>query len=196
MIEVRKETIFQKLKTEILPLNQKQFADFIHEIILRTTEGSDQSIAIRILSDCFNDNGEIEQLIHDGFCDDWNNNTVAIYKRLAENKQETFSKSINKKFEPRNEFMKDMEFDKTAYDLVENRINIKDIRIPDKFKETPPSGYKIRKIYDHYKKYNEFPAKIILSSNNKLLSGYPVLLVCKMIDISDVLCYNMTRKSL
>ena len=67
MIEVRKETIFQKLKTEILPLSQDQFTDFIHEIILRSTEGSDQSVAIRILSECFDDEIEIQQLINKSF---------------------------------------------------------------------------------------------------------------------------------
>jgi len=196
MIEVRKETIFQKLKTEILPLTQDQFTDYIHEIILRTTDGSNQSIAIRILSDCFDDDIEIQKLINDSFCSTWYAQAVETYKKLAANKQTAFKKSINKKFEPRNEVMKDMDFDKTEYELIEAQVNIKDIIIPERFKETPPSGYKIRKIYDHYKKFGVFPAKIILDSNNTLLSGYPVLLVCKMIDISDVLCYTMIRKSL
>ncbi len=190
------DTIFQKLKTEILPLSQEQFIDFVHEIILRMSEGKDQSIAIRILSDCFNDKIEIQQLINNGFCSTWHSQAVEIYKELSKDKQAAFKKSINKKFEPRNEMMKDMEIDKTLYDLIEAQVDIKDIIIPERFKETPPSGYKIRKIYDHYKKFGAFPAKVILDETNSLISGYPVILVCKMVDKTDLLCYNMVRKSL
>lgn len=87
-------------------------------------------------------------------------------------------------------------YDKDAYILVEKQIRIDEIKIPNKFKEALPSGYKIAKIYDYHKKHGKFPTKVVLDSNNSLLSGYPVLLVCKMIDISDILCYNMLRKSL
>ena len=190
------DTIFQKLKTEILPLSQEQFTDFVHEIILRMSEGKDQSIAIRILSDCFDDKIEIQQLTNNGFCSTWHDQAVETYKKLSKDKQTAFKKSINKKFEPRNEMMKDMEIDKTLYDLIEAQVDIKDIIIPERFKETPPSGYKIRKIYDHYKKFGAFPAKVILDETNSLISGYPVILVCKMVDKTDLLCYNMVRKSL
>lgn len=196
MIEVRRDTIFQKLKTEILPLSQEQFTDFVHEIILRMSEGKDQSIAIRILSDCFSDNIEIQRLINQGFDAEWHSQATETYKKLSKDKQAAFKKSINKKFEPRNEMMKDMEIDKTLYDLIENQVDIKDIIVPERFKETPPSGYKIRKIYDHYKKFGIFPAKVILDETNSLISGYPVILVCKMVDKTDLLCYNMVRKSL
>lgn len=196
MIEVRRDTIFNKLKTEILPLSQDQFTDFVHEIILRMSEGKDQTIAIRILSNCFNDNIEVQRLIDQGFDAEWHSQAVETYKKLSKDKQDTFKKSINKKFEPRNEVMKDMEIDKSLYDLIEAKVDIKDIIIPERFKETPPSGYKIRKIYDHYKKFGVFPAKVILDETNSLISGYPVILVCKMVDKTDLLCYNMVRKSL
>ncbi len=196
MIEVRRDTIFNKLKTEILPLSQDQFTDFVHEIILRMSEGKDQTIAIRILSNCFNDNIEVQRLIDQGFDAEWHSQAVETYKKLSKDKQDTFKKSINKKFEPRNEVMKDMEIDKSLYDLIEAQVDIKDIIIPERFKETPPSGYKIRKIYDHYKKFGVFPAKVILDETNSLISGYPVILVCKMVDKTDLLCYNMVRKSL
>lgn len=196
MIEVRKETIFQKLKTEILPLTQDQFTDFIHEIILRTTEGSDQSVTIRILSDCFDDEVEIQQLIDRSFCSTWYNQAVETYKKLTKNKQSTFKQSIYKKFESKEMEVKEPGYDKDAFILVENQIIIDEIKIPNKFKEALPSGYKIAKIYDYHKKHGKFPAKVVLDSNNSLLSGYPVLLVCKMIDISSILCYNAVRKSL
>lgn len=196
MIEIRKETIFQKLKTEILPLTQDQFTDYIHEIILRSTEGSDQSVAIRILSECFNDEIEIQQLINKSFCNTWYNQAVETYKKLSKDKQDIFKQSIHKKFESKEMEVKEPGYDKDAFILVEKQISINEIKIPNKFKEALPSGYKIAKIYDYHKKHGKFPAKVVLDSNNSLLSGYPVLLVCKMIDISDILCYNMLRKSL
>ena len=196
MIEVRKETIFQKLKTEIIPLPKDRFFDYIYEIMMRIDEGDDSTIPICILSECFKDDHLIDNLVNDGFCEGWHEKTIEVYNQLVTKRQKEFKKSINKKFESRNEVMKDMDFDKTEYELIEAQVNIKDIIIPERFKETPPSGYKIRKIYDHYKKFGIFPAKVILDETNSLISGYPVILVCKMVDKTDLLCYNMVRKSL
>ena len=196
MIEVRKETMFQKLKTEILPLKQDQFTDIIHEIMLRSSEGHDQSIAINTLSACFNGDQLIKNLVADGFSDNWYEKTIMVYSQLVANRQSEFRKSIHKKFKSKEMEVKEPGYDKDSYILVEKRINIDEIKIPNKFKEALPSGYKISKVYDYHKKHGKFPIKVVMDSNNSLLSGYPVLLVCKMIDISEILCYNMLRKPL
>lgn len=190
MVEVKKETIFQKLKTEIIPIKVNEFIDISHEIMLRKAEGHDVSTSINALSSCFRDDYMIEELVENGFVDNWQEKASEIYKKLVKSKQEDFRKSIYKKFESKEMEFKDPKPEDERHDFVKNKVNIKDIVIPTRYKDVLPSGYKIEKVYSYYKKHNDFPTYIVLDSNNVLLSGYPVYLICKMIDMDQILCYN------
>lgn len=90
MVEVKKETIFNKLKTEIISLKKDQFVDFIHEIMAEIENGKDMTTSISLLTTCFKDDCLIENLINQGFCDDLQEKTADVYKQLVSVRQIEF----------------------------------------------------------------------------------------------------------
>lgn len=194
MVEVKKETIFNKLKTEIISLKKDQFVDFIHEIMAEIENGKDMTTSISLLTTCFKDDCLIENLINQGFCDDWQEKTADVYKQLVSVRQIEFMKSINKKFETKILEYKEPMIDKDKYEFVEKKLLIDEIIVPNKFKDALPAPRKLFEIYKYYRDYESFPTKIVVNCNNVLQSGYTVYLLCRLLDKKDIVCYNTVNK--
>ena len=74
-------------------------------------------------------------------------------------------------------------------------MKIKNIGIPKKYKENPPSTNKMISYRDYYNKHGEFKSQIVIDGNT-LVNGYTTYLLCKEFGIEsiDVVSVNY-RKS-
>lgn len=70
-------------------------------------------------------------------------------------------------------------------------LSIDDIVIPDRFKKTMPSQYKIAQRMHALRTSGSFDREIIVDENNILLDGYTVYLVCKMLSITGIRCIRV-----
>lgn len=183
------ETIFQKLKTEILPMDDSFFVKVISEI---QSDRTDKEMVIEILETCFRDKEKTISTFVEKWGDaDYYENASDLYKLLKDNMQSNFLKSINKKFVKSDYQRKEPDPKRENIIMTSKVIPLSEVKISRKLKESLPSGYKIGKTFDYYKKNNSFHNDIILDQNGYLVYGYSKYLICKMLEISDVLCYNM-----
>lgn len=186
---VKNETIFQKLKTEIIPLSQNKFMWTIES--LADGEANAETVEY-LLSECFyDDEGIIENLLDKDDKSNLTSDADEVYKLLVTDMQSKFKKSIDKKFTKK--YMDEV----PVGHKNENRIfttktmKISDIKIKPEYKDLLPSGYKMGKVWEYYKKNSDFPTQIVIDKDDYLLEGYSKYLICKALEISDVLCYTI-----
>lgn len=65
-------------------------------------------------------------------------------------------------------------------------INMNQIKIPAMFKRTIPSGNKISKRIDEFRKYGGFQTNVEIDDHGWLRNGYTAYLVCKMFDLPEI----------
>lgn len=65
-------------------------------------------------------------------------------------------------------------------------LKIKDIKIQDRYKESPPRRGKMESKWKHYKQYRKFEEEIIVNKHNVLIDGYTSYLIAKQEGIKSV----------
>lgn len=105
------------------------------------------------------------------------------YKLRNENNTLRFTRTETNCFLSKEEAEKRCEF------LNSKNINIKldNITITDEFKNTPPSIEKIISKLNYYKENNKFDKEIYINSDNELVDGYITYLICKMLNIEEII---------
>ena len=186
---MKTETVYAKLKTEIIPIPED---DFIRAIADIKHYQADEDTVISLLESAFKDEDEsIKSLIDQEFIPNWGETASATYKSLIGKLQAGFSTRIEKKFAPKSlDFVGKNEPMETE-SLEGSLIRLADIKIKDEYKENLPNGYKIGKTFDFYNRTGEFPKAIVLDESGYLVSGYTNYLIAKMLDIKELLCYNL-----
>ena len=66
------------------------------------------------------------------------------------------------------------------------KLKLKNIIVPESFKETPPNESKMNTARECYKRFDYFITPVVLSDNNVLLDGYTTYLVAKENNLTDV----------
>jgi hypothetical protein len=184
---IKNETIFQKLKTEIIPMKKDDFVSTIENLVRGE---ADAGTVVDLLAECFQDDESIiRTLINKGDSPNLQGDAAEAHKLLVADMQSKFQASINKKFTKKYMEERSPEYKKDDRVLVPKSIKISDIKIMPEYKNLLPSGYKIGKVWEYYKKNDAFPIQIVLDKNGYLIEGYAKYLICKALDITDVLCY-------
>lgn len=184
---IKHETIFQKLKTEIIPMKKDDFISVIESLV---NGEADIETVEYLLVQCFQDSENvIRTLVNKGDTPNLSADAAEIYKLLVSDMQSKFQASINKKFAKKllDERPADHKFENKI--MTSKNMKISDIKIMPEYKDLLPSGYKIGKVWEYYKINNTFPVQIVLDQNGYLVDGYSKYLICKALDMTDVLCY-------
>lgn len=66
------------------------------------------------------------------------------------------------------------------------KIKVKDIKIQDRYKESPPRAGKMELKLKHYKHCGKFEEEIIVNKHNVLIDGYTSYLIAKQEGIKSV----------
>lgn len=185
---MRIETVYAKLKTEVIPISEDNFKEAIEDIIHYQ---ADEDTVSRLLEVTFKDDTEsIKSLIGQGFTPNWDENASAIYKSLIGKLQAGFSARIEKKFTPKSTGFIGKNDPINVENMEGKLVSVSDIKIRETFKESLPNGYKIGKTFDFYNRTGEFPKAVTLDEDGYLVSGFTNYLIAKMIDIPELLCYH------
>lgn len=186
---MRTETVYAKLKTEVIPISENEFLEIIDTI--RHYRESRNTV-IRLLEAIFNDQeGQIVALLDPGDAANCEKNASTIYTSLIEKIQVGFSERIAKKFAPKITELIGQNEPINIEDSIGKMVAIADIKIRDEYRDNMPNGYKVGKTLDYYRRADEFPKQTTLDGDGYLVSGYANYLVAKMIDLDSLLCYNI-----
>lgn len=71
-------------------------------------------------------------------------------------------------------------------------MTLDEIKIPKRFKTTPPRAEKILARYKHHNATRCFDREIVVDENNNLVDGYSVYMAAKMLDLKQIRVLKIT----
>lgn len=63
--------------------------------------------------------------------------------------------------------------------MIVRNFNLKDIKIKEDFKRTPPNKYKMKRKWSYYRKTGSLQSDVVIDRNGYLIDGYTSYLIAE-----------------